>query len=138
MIHRKQVCILKLMIHMLLSHKGIWFFWTIINDLRILSKVWKNFFNWLLFFFRENHFTDPYILPNVPKIELSNPTKVLQDAMEVVRKDRTVYRAKFIPIDELYTEEERLELYKEFAAACDENRLISVIGLRAILVNMDF
>jgi len=58
----------------------------------------------------------------VPKIELSNPTKVLQDAMEVVRKDRTVYRAKFIPIDELYTEEERLELYKEFAAACDENR----------------
>jgi len=100
--------------------------------------VWKNFFNWLLFFFRENHFTDPYILPNVPKIELSNPTKVLQDAMEVVRKDRTVYRAKFIPIDELYTEEERLELYKEFAAACDENRLISVIGLRAILVNMDF
>lgn len=78
---------------------------------------------------RENHFTDPYILPNVPRIELKNPTKVLQDAMEDVRKQRTIYRAKFIPIDELYTEDERHELYKEFAAACDENRLVSIIHL---------
>lgn len=78
---------------------------------------------------REKHFTDAYILPNVPKIGLKNPTKVLQEAMENVRKTRTVYRAKFIPIDELYTEEERIELYKEFAAACDDNRLVSVLGL---------
>lgn len=47
----------------------------------------------------------------------------------MVRKNRTVYRARFIPIDELYTEEERLELYKEFAAACDDNRMVSVLGL---------
>ena len=26
---------------------------------------------------REKHFTDPYILPNIPNIELENPTKVL-------------------------------------------------------------
>lgn len=58
--------------------------------------------------------------------------------MENVRKDRTIYRARFIPIDELYTEEERLELYKEFAAACDDNRMVSILGLQAVLVNMDF
>ncbi|KAL4490320.1 hypothetical protein ABPG72_004359 [Tetrahymena utriculariae] len=87
---------------------------------------------------REKHFTDPYILPNIPKIQLKNPTKVLQEAMENVRKQRTIYRARYIPIDELYTEEERLELYKEFAAACDDNRKVSVLGLNAILANMDF
>jgi hypothetical protein len=51
---------------------------------------------------REKHFMDPYLLPDFPKIRLKNPTSVLQDAMEKVRRDRTIYRAKFIPIDELY------------------------------------
>lgn len=52
--------------------------------------------------FREKHFMDPYILPDFPNIRLKNPTSVLQEAMEKVRRDRTIYRAKYIPIDELY------------------------------------
>jgi hypothetical protein len=49
--------------------------------------------------------------------------------MENVRKDRTYYRAKFIPLDELYTKEELLDLTKEFSAATNERDLISEISL---------
>ena len=45
---------------------------------------------------------DPYILPDFPNIRLKNPTSVLQEAMEKVRRDRKIYRAKYILIDELY------------------------------------
>ena len=55
---------------------------------------------------REKHFTDPYVLPQFDQIGLKNPTSVLQDAIEKVRKNRTIYRAKHIPLDELYTKGE--------------------------------
>lgn len=37
--------------------------------------------------------------------------------MEKVRKDRTVYRARYIPLDELYSKDELQDLVKEFSAA---------------------
>lgn len=40
--------------------------------------------------------------------------------MENVRKERTDYRARFIPIVELYTQEELQELIIEFDAAKNE------------------
>jgi hypothetical protein len=40
--------------------------------------------------------------------------------MENVRRNRTVYRARFIPLDELYSKEELDELIHEFGAAVDE------------------
>ena len=58
--------------------------------------------------------------------------------MENVRKDRTYYRAKYIPLDELYTKEELLDLTKEFSAATNERDLISEISLQGILLNMNF
>ena len=58
--------------------------------------------------------------------------------MEIVRKDRTVYRAKHIPVDNLYTKDELDELTKEFGAACDDSNCINVVNLQAILLNMNF
>ena len=52
---------------------------------------------------REKHFTDPYILPSFDQIGLKNPTAVLEESIEKVRKNRTLYRAKHIPLDELDT-----------------------------------
>lgn len=48
---------------------------------------------------REKHFTDPYVLPSFEQIGLVNPTQVLEESIERVRKNRTVYRAKHIPLD---------------------------------------
>jgi hypothetical protein len=59
---------------------------------------------------REKHFTDPYILPQFDQIGLSNPTSVLEESIEKVRMNRTGYRARFIPLDELYTRGELVEL----------------------------
>jgi hypothetical protein len=39
---------------------------------------------------------------------LKNPTAVLEESIEKVRKNRTLYRAKHIPLDELYTRGELL------------------------------
>ena len=49
--------------------------------------------------------------------------------MESVRKERTVYRAKHIPFDNLYTKEELEELTREFGAAADENSCINAVNL---------
>jgi len=38
------------------------------------------------------HFQEKYVLPEVPKIGLANPTKILEDAMERARKDRAAFR----------------------------------------------
>lgn len=78
---------------------------------------------------REKHFTDPYILPSMPQVKLKNPTNVLQTAMENVRKDRTIYRAKHIPVDNLYEKEELAALTKEFGAASNESNAINVVSL---------
>jgi len=60
---------------------------------------------------------------------LKNPTAVLEEAIEKVRKNRTLYRAKHIPLDELYTKTELLELEKEFGVAVNESELISKLSL---------
>lgn len=58
--------------------------------------------------------------------------------MEKVRRDRTFYRAKFIPLDELYTKEELQDLLKEFGTGANEKEFINIVNLNAVLVNMNF
>jgi len=53
-----------------------------------------------------------------------------------VRKNRTIYRAKHIPLDELYTRSELIELEKEFGVAVNEKEVITKLSLEAILQNM--
>jgi len=48
------------------------------------------------------------------------------------------YRARFIPINELFTEEELKDLLKEFNAAANEAEVLNLINLRAILYNLNF
>jgi len=57
--------------------------------------------------------------------------------MENVRRDRTIYRAKYIPIDELYSKEELGDLVKEFSSASNDKGKISTINVQAILVSMN-
>jgi hypothetical protein len=78
---------------------------------------------------REKHFTDPYILPSFDQIGLKNPTAVLEESIEKVRKNRTLYRAKHIPLDELYTRGELVELEKEFNVAVSEKEVITKLSL---------
>lgn len=49
--------------------------------------------------------------------------------MECVRRDRTIYRAKYIPIDELYSKEELGELVKEFSSASNDKGKITMVNI---------
>lgn len=87
---------------------------------------------------RELDFKDPYILPPMPQVKLKYPTSVLEEAMENVRKERTFYRARFIPLDELYTKEEMQDLLKEFSTGANEKDMLNLINMAAVLMNMNF
>lgn len=71
-------------------------------------------------------------------IKLKNPTQVLEEAMEKVRRERTFYRAKFIPLDELYSKDEIQDLIKEFGTGSNEKEYLNLINLNAVLMNMNF
>ncbi len=85
------------------------------------------------------HFDEDYTLPKLPPIALKNPTEVLQESMEEVRKDRTIYRARHIPLDQLYEATELEDLSREFEVACTgEEQVISLASLQAKLLDMKF
>jgi len=81
---------------------------------------------------------DAYDLPQIPPIGLADPTKVLENALEDAKQGRMFYRARFIPINELFTEEELKDLLKEFNAATNEADTVNLINLRAMLYNLNF
>jgi len=87
---------------------------------------------------RPRLFTDPYELPDIPQISLENPSNVLENALEEAKQARMFYRARFIPINELFTEEELRDLLKEFNAASHDTESLNLLNLRAILYNLNF
>eukprot|EP00357_Protocruzia_adherens_P022715 CAMPEP_0115042120 /NCGR_PEP_ID=MMETSP0216-20121206/46085_1 /TAXON_ID=223996 /ORGANISM="Protocruzia adherens, Strain Boccale" /LENGTH=382 /DNA_ID=CAMNT_0002424191 /DNA_START=565 /DNA_END=1713 /DNA_ORIENTATION=- len=83
------------------------------------------------------HFQEKYVLPEVPKIGLANPTKILEDAMERARKDRAAFRAQFIPIEEMFTDKELEDLEKAFNSVAQGDFRVSILSLRALFAEMD-
>jgi hypothetical protein len=87
---------------------------------------------------KPKQFTDAYDLPNIPQIKLENPSNVLEDALEEAKQARLFYRARFIPINELFSQEELKDLLREFNSATNEKDTLNLINLRAILYNLNF
>lgn len=85
---------------------------------------------------REQNFDDDYILPDIPVIGLKNTTDVLKRAMEKTRRDRTDYRAKYIPLDELFEKQELEELIQEFRI--NDEDVINIILFEAVLSKLEF
>eukprot|EP01016_Furgasonia_blochmanni_P052795 TRINITY_DN8457_c0_g1_i3.p1 TRINITY_DN8457_c0_g1~~TRINITY_DN8457_c0_g1_i3.p1 ORF type:complete len:213 (-),score=51.53 TRINITY_DN8457_c0_g1_i3:161-799(-) len=82
-------------------------------------------------------FTDPYEIPPIPSIKLSNASSVLQTALEETRNERIFVRAKLIPLYELYNEDELQDLVKEFRSVAGDNEYINFVNLNAILLQMN-
>lgn len=62
-------------------------------------------------------YTDPEPQSLIPNIELAHPSELLQDSLQIVKKDRLFYRARYMPLVELYTKSEMPELIHEFSLA---------------------
>lgn len=76
---------------------------------------------------------DEYELPPIPSIKLDNPTEVLHVAMEISRDQRVHYRAKHIPMEDLFSQEELEDLENQFQVAANEAETITQVYLMAIL-----
>ena len=61
-------------------------------------------------------FTDPYVLPPIPQLKLADPTMILERAMERTKRERSKFRAKFIPVEEMFTQNELMDLKNAFEA----------------------
>ena len=62
-------------------------------------------------------FTDAYVLPPINELKLQDPTRILERAMERTKRERAKFRAQFIPIEEMFTQAELLDLRQAFEAA---------------------
>jgi len=58
--------------------------------------------------------------------------------MEQSRDQRVHYRAKHIPMEDLFSKEELEDLENQFSVAANEDHLITFVYLNAILQQMNF
>lgn len=58
--------------------------------------------------------------------------------METVKGDRAKYRAQYIPIDEMFTEQELQELEKAFQAVSQGEDVVNLLSLKTLFADMGF
>lgn len=100
--------------------------YTQVEDEELLAKIPK-----------KKYFTDPYFQPDLPILYLANPSGVLEDAMERVKKARASYRAQHIPIEAMFTENELIDLEKAFHEASQGNKTVDDLCLKSLLEGME-
>ena len=85
---------------------------------------------------RKKYFTDPYFLPNLPVVELVNPTEVLREAMENVKRTRGIYRALHLPLEDMFKNEELTQLKEAFDEGSQNTDEIDLLNMKAIFENL--
>ncbi len=83
------------------------------------------------------HFDHPYEMPHLPATKLKYPTEVLEEAMEKAKKERARYRAKFTPIEEMFTPQELTDLKKAFDSAGQGAEFVNMLTLKTLFSEMD-
>lgn len=66
-----------------------------------IQIYWQKFQSQII---RKKYFTDPYFLPNLPSVSLVNPTEVVKNSMENVKKLRGFYRSLHLPLEDMFQE----------------------------------
>jgi hypothetical protein len=82
------------------------------------------------------HFSDEYYMPVLPSIKLENPTDILEKAMNKTKKDRSRYRAQYIPIDEMFTPQELEDLQQAFDSVAQGESEVNMISLKTLFSEM--
>jgi hypothetical protein len=62
------------------------------------------------------YFQDPYVLPPIPELKLADPTRLLERAMERTKRVRSHFRVQYIPLEEMFTSQELMDLRTAFEA----------------------
>ena len=82
-------------------------------------------------------FTDPYVLPPIYELKLTDPTRILERAMERTKRERAKFRAQYIPIEEMFTQVELIDLRQAFEAAAQQGEsYVNMQSLKALFATM--
>jgi len=82
-------------------------------------------------------FTDPYVLPQINELKLSDPTRILERAMERTKRERAKFRAQFIPVEEMFTQAELMDLRQAFEAAAQPGEsFVNLHSLKQLFASM--
>ena len=79
---------------------------------------------------------DPYKLPSVPMLRLTDPTRILEKAMEKTKQDRANFRVQHIPIEEMFTAQELMDLKTAFEAVSMGEAFVNTESLKALFGDM--
>jgi hypothetical protein len=55
-------------------------------------------------------------LPQIPELKLADPTRLLEKAMERTKRVRSHFRVQYIPLEEMFTSQELMDLRTAFDA----------------------
>ena len=100
--------------------------YTQVEDEELLAKIPK-----------KKYFTNPYFQPDLPTLCLKEPSRVLEEAMENVKKARASYRAQHIPVEAMFTQHELTELQRAFEEASQGNVTVDLLSLKTLLEGME-
>ena len=76
------------------------------------------------------------MLPPIYELKLVNPTKILERAMERTKRDRATFRAQFIPVEEMFTAHELMDLKQAFEAAAQGEAFVNILSLKTLFSSM--
>ena len=83
------------------------------------------------------HFQDKYILPSINELKLVDPARVLERAMERTKQDRAHFRVQHIPIEEMFTAQELLDMRTAFEAVSMGEAFVTLESLKILFEDMD-
>ena len=75
-------------------------------------------------------------MPSVPELKLSDPTRLLEKAMERTKQDRATFRVQHIPIEEMFTSQELMDLRNAFEAASNGEAFVNLESLQQLFAEM--
>lgn len=85
---------------------------------------------------RKPFFMDQYKLPSVPELRLADPTRILEKAMEKTKQERANFRVQHIPIEEMFTAQELMDLKTAFEAVSKGEAFVDTESLKALFADM--
>ena len=87
---------------------------------------------------KKPHFMDKYILPDIDQLKLIDPTAVLEKAMERVKQDRASFRVQHIPIEEMFTSAELMDLRQCFESVSIGEAFVNLEALKMVFNQMGY
>ena len=72
----------------------------------------------------------------MPKLRLADPTRILEKAMEKTKQDRANFRVQHIPIEEMFTAQELMDLKTAFEAVSMGEAFVNSESLKALFADM--